>query len=400
MDVLSSPTGSSPSNGWVACTTDDILAEKPQLFDTLITLPPTHSAHAKEKVWPTIRPSSTSGPAIADIKATQRDLRRYRTLRRELRCFAQSPYLSKASPNGATTKQTHSSENIFESYPNDSNDDDSDDAYSTHSAQVAEPQSWSALAYNSFMWWASAGENRTDMDEEEEGDAALLLRRHPRAESPGKTRLSKSPGGRVAGGAGGGGGSMMMDSEDIGEGRGMTPGGGGRGASGISVEMSVIAYFHHFTALILKTLADVVDAADMDDLDVEPADVDAHVPPDDDLDDDTRGATTITPRRVTAAPTATSALDPPSDGGDTANISNDQAATTSENVSGEEEIEPLFETTASAEVIVESEDMLRMGLDVWSESDRDFVRDLVGLYWGRRCSVRGGRGDVCGVRLC
>lgn len=394
MDVLSSPTGSSPSNGWVACTTDDILAEKPQLFDTLITLPPSYSTQAKEKVWPTIRPSSSSGPATTDIKATQRDLRRYRTLRRELRCFAQSPYLSKGSPNGATTKHTLSPENISESYPSPGDDDeDNDDAYSTHSAQVAEPQSWSALAYNSFMWWASAGENRTDMDEEEEGDAALLLRRHPRAESPGKTRLSKSPGGR-----GGGGGSTMMDSEDIGEGRGMTPGGGRGGAGGISVEMSIIAYFHHFTALILKTLADVVDAADMDDLDVEPADVDAHVPADDHDDDGTRAAkfAAITPRRVAAAPANTSAT--PSDAGDIGNNSNDQAATTT--AEEEEENEHLFDTTTSAEVIVESEDMLRMGLDVWSESDRDFVRDLVGLYWGRRCSVRGGRVDVCGVRLC
>lgn len=344
MDFLSPSLENCPSNGWVACTTDDILADKNQLYDTLITLPPMHSAQAKEKVWPTIKPSS-SEPVTTDIKATQRDLRRYRTLRRELRSFTssnagKSSYPSKASSNG-TMNAALSTEYVSEPSPND------DDAYSTHSAQVTEPQSWSALAYNSFMWWASAGENRTDMDEEEEGDAALLLRQ--RAESPGKTRLSKSPG------RGGGG----MDGEDVGG----TPGraGGGGGSSCTSVEMSIIAYFHRFTAMILKTLADIVDAADTDDLDVEPSDVDAHAPADND------GAAASTVRSNAAA---------------------DGEGRAAEGLEG------------TTEVVVESEDMARMGLDVWSESDREFVKGLVALYWGRRCGVKGGRFDVCGVRLC
>ena len=44
--------------------------------------------------------------------------------------------------------------------------------------------------------------------------------------------------------------------------------------------------------------------------------------------------------------------------------------------------------------------MSRMGLDIWSENDRDFVRELVALYWGRRADVRAGRVECCGVRIC
>ena len=55
--------------GWVACTTDDILSLKDYLFDTLVTIPPSYSKQAKEKVWP--RVEVKKGTAI---KATQRDL--------------------------------------------------------------------------------------------------------------------------------------------------------------------------------------------------------------------------------------------------------------------------------------------------------------------------------------
>ena len=36
----------------------------------------------------------------------------------------------------------------------------------------------------------------------------------------------------------------------------------------------------------------------------------------------------------------------------------------------------------------------RMGLDIWSESDRDFVRELVAFYWGRSLALKG-----CAVSL-
>ena len=61
--------------GWVACTTDGILQEKTTLYDYLIRLPPSHAKQAEQKAWPEIVDAKGN-----EIKATQRDLRRYRVL--------------------------------------------------------------------------------------------------------------------------------------------------------------------------------------------------------------------------------------------------------------------------------------------------------------------------------
>jgi len=299
--------------GWVANTTDDILSLKDHLYDTLITIPPTYSKQAKEKAWPKLEYKKGT-----EIKATQRDLRRYRVLRRELRRFPSShtPIASRHSNKSDPTTNTPF-ENTQETY---------DDASSTLDAQLAEPQSWSALAYNSFMWWASAGEKRTDLDEEEEYDAALVRKfdssYHDDA-SPNRPRSARKSPGRSPGMA-----EAMMDTQ--------TPG----------LEMTVIAYFHRLTTLILSTLAEVVVASDV-------------------YSDDDDGQ---------------------------AGSSNKKAATVPD--SGD------IEQDAEDTVFINGEDMGRMGLDVWSESDRMFVRELVGFYWGRKVVVRGGRVECCGVRIC
>ena len=294
--------------GWVACTTDDILSLKDHLFDILITLPPSYSKQAKEKVWPRVQIKKGT-----EIKATQRDLRRYRTIRRELRRFpsGDSPNASKYS----TTEQVSDlpCEDIQEIY---------DDASSTFNAQLAEPQSWSALAYNSFMWWASAGEKRTDLDEEADGDAALL--RHfdiyP-SDSPDRPRSARKSPGR----------STCVEGMDT---------------APAALEMTIIGYFHRLTSLILKTLSDIIDGSDYsDESDGENADED-------------EGGGRKTQKRSSGS-------------------------------------------TEGADVVyVSGEDVSRMGLDIWSESDREFVRELVALYWGKKADVRGGRVECCGVRIC
>ena len=296
--------------GWVACTTDDILSLKAHLFDTLITIPPSYSTQAKEKVWPRVEAKKGT-----EVKATQRDLRRYRTLRRELRRFpsGQSPNASKYSITEHTSDLPF--ENTQETY---------DDASSTLDAQLAEPQSWSALAYNSFMWWASAGEKRTDLGEEADHDAALL--RHfdiyP-SDSPDRPRSSRKSPGR----------STYMEGMDT------APAG---------LETTIIGYFHRLTTLILKTLSDVIDASDYSN----------------------------------------------TDDGRNANDNEDEDGGQRKQRCGGGNPED-----ADA-VYVSSEDMSRMGLDIWSESDREFVRELVAFYWGREAEVRGGRVECCGVRIC
>ncbi|KAL6720407.1 hypothetical protein ACLMJK_002329 [Lecanora helva] len=324
--------------GWVANTTDDILSLKDHLYDTLITIPPPYTQQAKEKVWPKLELKRG-----IEIKATQRDLRRYRVLRRELGRFPttslRSPATSRAPP--ATSDSHAHVENTREPSYND------EDASSALDAQLAEPQSWSALAYNSFMWWASAGEKRTDLDEEEEYDAALLRHfdahqddgdeegwspnhnnRRPRSapKSPGKRRNS----------------AVMDETQPT-----------------APLEMTIIAYFHRLTTLILKTLADIVDAAD--------------------YEEDVNGP------RPTSANGHTSPT-PPSPNNDTQSNKNPD--------------DPHHISDDSSVIAITSEDMSRMGLDIWSESDRTFVRELVAFYWGRKAEVKGGRVECCGVRIC
>ena len=311
-------TDDSMGYGWLANTTDDILSLKDHLYDILVTIPPPYTKQAQEKVWPKLDVKKGT-----ELKATQRDLRRYHVLLRELRRFpsSRSPNMPKSTTQLDPQPFTPI-ENSQETY---------DDASSTLDAELAEPQSWSALAYSSFMWWASAGEKRTDLDEEEEYDAALLrhLDTHNDDSSPNRPRSSakKSPGRSP--------GMEAMDTQPAG------------------LEMSIIAYFHRLTTLILKTLADIIDAAGFND---DEANKDGSI-----RDGDTNGDDSQSSKKLTV----------PSN--------------------GNEEVDAIF---------VNSEDMTRMGLDIWSENDRSFVKELVAFYWGRKAEVRGGRVECCGVRIC
>ncbi|KAJ5331855.1 hypothetical protein N7476_001638 [Penicillium atrosanguineum] len=144
---------------WIACSTDTVLSMKPELYDALVTLPPPYSQQGSERAFPKIAlmdHSSTKHNAnkTVQLKATQRDARRYAMLRKGLRQF---------SSDGAASPNTE--------------DSDADSTYS--SSSIVEPLSWTRLAYTSFMWWASAGENRDGLSKEEEEhqieqDARLL----------------------------------------------------------------------------------------------------------------------------------------------------------------------------------------------------------------------------------
>ena len=281
--------------GWVACTTDDILSTKEHLFNVLVTLPARHAHQAKEKVWP--RMEKRRG---VEIRATQRDLRRYHTLRRELRRYAD--HNRAGSPRSGRGDDSEQGlllpiENLQETF---------DEASSTIDEKLIEPQSWSALAYSSFMWWASAGEQRTDLDEEVEHDSALL--RDSGYYPDGSPRRPRSA--RVA--------SDTTGTEEA-------PAG---------LEVAIIAYFHRLTSLIFQTLADVIEASEED--------------------------------------------------GDR-----------------DEDEQPINDDQRHEEaVFVTSEDMARMGLDLWSNGDRKFVEEIVGLYWGRKAEVQRARVECCGVRIC
>lgn len=213
--------------GWIACTTDSILATKSSLFDVLITMPPTYSDNATEKVWPKVE--SSKG---VEMKATQRDLRRYRALRQGLSQFTSpppSPAPSRNASASARDSETPRSASL-PTLPRDSRLLDMPDTDS-----ILEPLSWSALAYSGFMWWASAGEQRQHSEEESEADSALLSGLSISTPRPqGLHPISQSLASLKAEG----------DAQQ---------------------EMAIIAYFHRLTTQILTTLSDIADATDSDD---------------------------------------------------------------------------------------------------------------------------------------
>ena len=137
------------------------------------------------------------------------------------------------------------------------------------------------------------------------------------------------------------------------------------GGGAISFEMVVIAYFHRFTTLILGSLAEIIDRADDDD----------------DGDDGSSIAASSTGGAVSTH------LGRSGGDGDGGGVSDGNGL----GRHGGEEGEAISIT---------SEDISKMGLDPWSESDRVFVEELVGFYWGRRASVRGVGVECCGVRVC
>lgn len=214
---LESNTDASAS--WIACTTDNVLATKTDLFDVLVTLPSSNAKHNPQKAFPKIsivhRFAGQKKPAkLSVLRATQRDARRFVLLRDGL-CRLSSA----------------------ESQDNNDSADNVETASTFSSSSIVEPLSWPRLAYTSFLWWASAGEKRTglseDEDEQDEQDTSLL---------------TTSQDGQLS--------HPGLQSNEIDQPR----------------EIALIAYFRRLTTLIFTTLADAVARQDaVDDTDEVPA---------------------------------------------------------------------------------------------------------------------------------
>lgn len=215
--------------GWVACTTDDILTVRDELYDVLITIPPLHSKEAKEKVWPKVE-----SPRGSQVKATQRDLRRYRALVCGLSRINVEPRASvfrRASTMGNsydTAQQSPSATvQVHEGPILDISEMDN----------IVEPLSWSALACAGFMWWASAGERHITVDDEGENDSILLEGLDIAPKTP-RTDRSRSESNLPP----------VVHGPDL----------------SAKKEMMIIAYFHRLTTLMLTTLSVNTDVTDSD----------------------------------------------------------------------------------------------------------------------------------------
>ncbi|KAJ5780020.1 hypothetical protein N7457_005180 [Penicillium paradoxum] len=308
---------------WIACSTDTVLTMKLDLFDVLITLPAPYTQQTAERTYPKIslihNPSGKPNQAQQiQLKATQRDARRYSMLRRGLRQF---------SSDRPTSPETDPS--------------DTDSTYS--SSPIVEPLSWTRLAYTSFIWWASAGENRDGLSEEEEEhqleqDSRLLASVESLAHPYNPHAQS---------------GTLNEDQPP---------------------EIALVAYFRRLTSQIFVTLAEAIARNDSDD-----AYDGYHDDPDDEMDaslsmsrDSMHGDEGTSPLlrqrpSVSGSHRASRAGHRDCDGDDTVTI-----------------------TVA---------DMAEMGLDVWSATDRIFVEELVSLWWGRSAKVDSARIRCCGISV-
>lgn len=233
--------------GWIACTTDSILAQKDDLWDMLVTMLPVYSRNAKEKSWPVIE-----SPKGVHVRATQRDMRRFRHLQTNLARFASRTGrpTSPIATRGATQPSTNSSSSPSEIQLGPRAGTAAGTCKSLtemtdyESEKVVEPTTWAALAYSGFMWWASAGDMRGEEAEETSFDAALL---------PDLSQPTMTPG--LIPGSGLGDSVVSLgqkgDEEDEDD-------------SQAQIELAIITYFHRLTTQMLAALADLVESSDDD----------------------------------------------------------------------------------------------------------------------------------------
>jgi hypothetical protein len=152
-------------SGWIATTTDDILGDKTNLYDLLVELPP---KSAPRRTWPKMR-TSDGRP----VKASQRDLRRWTLLRRELRRLRrqivsryadQSPGLDESDQRPLLERRGTNQDDFYDMGLQ--NRDETD---------AVEAPSWSAVAVRGLMWWASAGDVSAWENDEARADEELLF---------------------------------------------------------------------------------------------------------------------------------------------------------------------------------------------------------------------------------
>ena len=326
---------------WIACSTDSVLTMKPELYDVLVTLPAPHTKDAAEKIYPKLSAPVPSKPGTApteiELKATQRDASRYTRLRKGLR------HLS--NDENSLLPETN----------NNATDDDSDAASTWSASPVVEPLSWTRLAYTSFIWWASAGEKREGLSEEEEEqqieqDTRLLAsveslsHPHPNNSNQAQETEQQPP------------------------------------------EVALVAYFRRLTAQIFVILADVVARHDAAKQEEGPQHADNQFPPyrddpDNNYDDDDDDAT--------IAQQSTQ-----DDNDDDRSPLLHQRGNTDDPKSSSRR-----DNTDADPVTITMEDMTEMGLDIWSATDRVFAEELVRLWWGRQAYVDSARIRCCGISI-
>ena len=211
IDLLSKST----MEGWVACTTDDVLATKPELFDLAVFMPGKESKQARRKVYPKLVPSSTElakqFPKVG-VRASQRDAVRYEGLVSGIRPYPRSEVISPVHDDGEQQEQAETR------VEDEELDVGEESAYSSRAPsihehrEIVEPPSWSQVAYTSLLWWASAGDRINGLSEEEE------------------TEMERD--------------AMLLDT--------------GEGEDGTTKEVVVVGYFRRLTGMMFQAVSEVL----------------------------------------------------------------------------------------------------------------------------------------------
>lgn len=274
---------------WVACTTDDVLASKPQLFDLLVILPNSNSIQRMgNRTYPKLilsTPELSRAFPRQGQRATQRDARRYAALRKALQDVPSGASPDTPIPDETASDAASTAESVFAA---------------VDQREAVEPMPWSVIAYTSLIWWASAGDRRSGLMEAEElaneQDDALL-------------------------------------NESLAE-------------ESTTKEVALVAYFHKLSALVFSVLSNAVDA---------------QVRSDEERYHDEN---------------------------DVSNGNHDNQALLSPK--DDDDDQPIE---------ISEEDVRTMGLDIWSESDKRFISEMVHFWWKRHAIVRSGTIECCGVRI-
>lgn len=224
----------SHKEGWLACTTDDILGEKKKLYDILVELPTSNPSNGR-RAWPKLRTADGE-----TIKATQRDFRRYVSLRRQLRKLERGSTVGMQYRGNETEDMDGDQDESAPLVASSSRLPDTDcDVPQSDEAELLQPETWSAVAYRSFMWWASAGEKDTWEAEETLTDQALLEDLPDLSEITGRCH-----------------GRAPEEEDDDAE--------PDSTLEAQRVATILVAYFHRVTGAILQTLTNLVERADDD----------------------------------------------------------------------------------------------------------------------------------------
>lgn len=214
--------------GWVACTTDEVLKMKHNLYDFVVELPDATRRPDGSKLWPKILDSKG-----IELKATLRDVQRWKLLHVELQKTIRQYSLSN---NQQTDAAGSDNENEYAALLTGQDQDSREGTEASCDERLVEPMTWSQLAYSGFMWWASAGETDETLDEQFQRDNELLgnladyIAPEPYA-------------------------SSAKDDEDDNNGL------AAHLSQNAGLHTAIIAYFHRLTSCIISTLAESIEIA-------------------------------------------------------------------------------------------------------------------------------------------